>query len=269
MPKIIKKKPAKKKSFRQEDEVKSAARQALEKAKERQQQLVIGAGAVLAIIVIYIAVSVYSSSASQKASTIENEAHQYYYGEIADDSLTESSRWKAALDLYLKSLDAKATPSALFYAGNCSYNMGDYDAAIEHYTRFTREFSSDTSILPLVYQRLASAYFKSDKNDLALSTTAKLGEVAGGTFKDSALILEARYFERMGEKEKAETRFKELVDRYAGSPWSVEASSKIAVEEEQKEAPADSPAQDGPGESAPPADNSDAPGEAADEPQAK
>jgi tetratricopeptide (TPR) repeat protein len=244
MPKAIKKKPVKKRTV-QDEEVKSAALQALEKMKERQRQLIIGVSVVVAIIILYVVFSLYSSSMANKAYSLEQDAYKYYYGENIDESMTDEDRWKKALELYKKSVDSKATPTALFYIANSYYNLNDYDNAIKEYNRFVSTFSSDRGILPLVYQKLASTYFLTNQNDKALETLGKLAGFDGGTFKDTAMILEARYYESTGEKEKAMERYRAIVSDFPVSPWSAEASSKISAEEAKNaEASPDEPAAD-------------------------
>lgn len=242
MPKVIKKKPVRKKTAQDED-VKSAALQAFEKIKERQKQVVIALSVLVALVIIYAGYAFYSSSMSSKAYELEKEAYTYYYGEKPNDSMPEEERWKKALELYKKSIDAKPTPTALYYAANCYYNLKDYDNAIKEYTRFTDKFSSDKGILPLVYQKLSSAYFKTGQKDGALDVLGKLARVNKGIFRDTALILEARYYESAGEKEKALERYRGIVSDFPDSPWSAEAASMIAAEEAKKGEAAAKPAE--------------------------
>ena len=251
MPKTIKKRPARKKPA-QEDEVKSAALQALDKIKERQRQVITGLSAAAVIVVLYVAFALYSSSLQSKAYSIEREAYQQYYGETSVESESAEEKWKTALDLYTKSLDVKETPSALFYAGNCYYNLKDYDNAIKQYTRFIDTFSSDKGILPLVYQKLASAYFQTNQNDKALAALAGLAEVDSGIFRDTALVLEARHYESTEEKDKALEKYRKIIADFPASPWSTEANSKVSAEEKKQEASAKKETEEGKNTSAEP-----------------
>jgi tetratricopeptide (TPR) repeat protein len=244
MPKIIKKRPARKKPV-QEDEVKSAALQALDKIKERQRQVITGLSAVAVMVVLYVAFALYSSSLQSRAYSLEREAYQQYYGETSVESTSAEEKWKTALNLYNKSLDVKETPSALFYAGNCYYNLKDYDNAIKQYTRFIDTFSSDKGILPLVYQKLASAYFQTNQNDKGLAALAGLKEVDSGIFRDTALVLEARQYERTEEKEKALETYRKIIADFPASPWGTEANSKVSAEEKKQEASAENETDEG------------------------
>lgn len=233
MPKVIKKKPVKKKTVQEED-VKSAALHAVEKIRTRQKQVIIAASALAVIVIMYAGYAVYSSSMSSKAYAFEKEAYAYYYAEKPNESMPEADRWKKALELYKKSIDAKPTPTSLYYAGNCYYNLKDYDNAIKEYTRFADKFSGDKGVLPLVYQKLSSAYFKTGQKDKALDVLGKLAKVNNGIFKDTAMILEARYYDSAGEKEKAQERYRSIVSDFPSSPWSAEATSMVAAEKAKK-----------------------------------
>ena len=235
MPKVIKKKAVKKK-VDQEEGVKSVALQTVEALKKKQQQVIIGVSVIVAVFVLFFIFSIYSSSQYKKAYSIETEASQYYYGEIEDASLSQEDRWKKAIELYQQSVDTKATPTAQFYLGNAYFNLGDYENAIKQYNIFTDKFGGDKAILPLVYQKLASAYFRTEQNDNAINVIKKLGKVNSGVFKDTALVLEARHLESTGNAEKALEIYKELIVEFPASPWTAEANSKISAADAEKTA---------------------------------
>lgn len=233
MPKVIKKRPGKKKSL-QENEVKSAALQALDVLKERQRHIMIAVSVVAAVIILYIIFALYSSSMNKKAYALEKEAGMYYYGTEVDKNMTREDRWKKALELYQKAIDVKATPTAVFYLGNCYFNLGDYGNAIKQYHVFIDKFSGNKGILPLVYQKLTSAYFKGNQNEEALETLSRLSALENGVFRDTALIFEARHYEHAGEKDKALEKYRELMTEFPLSPWSIEAAAKVDEEEAKK-----------------------------------
>jgi len=227
MPKVIKKKPPKKKAVK-EDEVKSAAFQALDVIKERQKAVIIGVALIAAIVILFIILSFYSTSRYKKASTLQIDANNFYYGNTDADT-PEEQRLKKAVDLYKQSLNIKATPLALFYLGNSYVRLGDHDSAKKEYNRFINDFSGDELILPLVYQKLASVHFKTNENDKALDAIKKLSTLQGGIFRDTSLMLEARYYDSIGDTDKALAIQKEIVDTFPSSPWTAEAASKIAT----------------------------------------
>jgi len=235
MPKTIKKRMPKVKPL-QEGEIKSGALHALDEIRKKQSQLITAVSAAAVLIVIYIIFAVYSSSKTEEAYAIETEAYNYYYATDKDASMTEEARMKKAVELYKKSIDIKASPTALFYLGNAFFKLGNYDSAIKEYTAFTTKYRSH-AMMPVVYQKLVSAYFNAGKNEQALETIKKLTLTEGGIFKDTALVLEARHLDRSGQTEKALEKYRELVTEFPASPWIGEAGSKVSTAEAKKAAP--------------------------------
>ncbi len=235
MPKIIKKRPAKKHPI-QGNEVKSAALQALDKLRQRQRLALIVVAIIAAVIISYIVFALYSSSLSEKAYSLEMQAYNVYYS-AEPESMPDAERWKKALELYKESVEIKATPTALFALGNCYYNLQDYDNAIKEYNRFVSEFRGAKEILPLVYEKLAAAYFRTGQDDPALAALKKLAVVYNGIFRDTALILEARYYDSVGKKEMALEKYREIITEFPNSPWGPEAGPKVAAAEPEKTGP--------------------------------
>jgi len=234
MPKVIKKKTVKKRPV-EESEVKSAALLALEKIRERQKHLIIGASVIAAVVVLFLGTSLYSTSQYKKAHALEREAANFYYGENINTALSQKERLDKALALFISSTDVKLTPTNLFYLGNTYFKLKDYENAISAYNRFISKFSSEEAILPLVYQKLASSYFKTGKNDEALDALGELAGIDNGIFKDTALMYEARYLESAGKKEASLEKYREIFTQFPSSPWAAEANAKVSSEESSQE----------------------------------
>lgn len=232
MPKTIKKRVTKK-AVPKEVEIKGAATEFLDLLREKRRQLILILSVAGAIIVLFAAFMLYRSSLSEEARSLEMEAYNYYYGINLKDSVTAEERWKKAFELYKKSIRIKATPTAQFYLGNCYYNLGEYPNAIKEYNTFLDRFHDQEELLPLVYQKLASAYSKANEVDKAISTLGTLAQLRGGIFRDTALILEARYYETMGEQEKALKKYEEIASKFPASPWNAEARARITALEKK------------------------------------
>ncbi|MBI4698031.1 MAG: tetratricopeptide repeat protein [Nitrospirae bacterium] len=226
MPKVIKKKIVKKVKL-QEEEVKSAAMRSLDLIKERKKTAVyVLAGFVIAVVLI-AGLMFYFSSAESKARTLAKEANDYYYNINLKTPMPETERWKKSLDLFQRSIASKATPSAQYYLGNCYANLGDHDNAVKAYLTFLDKYKSAREIMPLVYQKLAVSYIRLGKGDDAIKTLNKLAEFENGIFKDTAMVLTARYYDTTGKQEEALKKYKEIVKDYPSSPWSIEANARI------------------------------------------
>jgi len=228
MPKPIKKRI--KKSPIKEEELKGRFTRVLELIKERKRQFLTGlASGILAVIILLFAL-LYNSSLKRKAYALEVKAYNYYYGIDLEEEISEKQRWQKALELYKKSVDTKIAPTALFYLGNCYYNLGKYKEAISEYERFIKRFRDKEELLPLVYQKLASAYMNAGNEAMAIKTLDRLSALGNGIFRDTALILEARYYEQTGQKEMAMEKYRKLVESFPDSPWFNEANTKVEIE---------------------------------------
>jgi tetratricopeptide (TPR) repeat protein len=233
MPKPIKKK-ARKKTRLDEEEVKSRALETISRLKEKRRILIYALSAVGIIVILTGAMMLYSSSVKKKAYVYEQNAYNYYHKINLKDPLSDEQRWKKSLELFQKSADIKVTPTVQFYIGNCFFHLGDYSNAVEAYQDFIDKFRHEQEILPLVYQKLVSAYLKIEKKDEAFNTMKALEQVRDGMFKDTALILQARFYESEGKQDEAQKIYSKLAMNYPLSPWSIEAKGKIEVQESKQ-----------------------------------
>jgi tetratricopeptide (TPR) repeat protein len=241
MPKIIKRRPSKKKHVEKSEEVKTAALHAFDAIKAKQMQVTILISVIAVIAIIVIVFKLYTSSQNNKAHELEIKANSIYYTVNPNNPLSEADKWKKALELYKQAVDVKATPAALFSLGNCYYNLGDYENAIKQYNIFAGKFSNDDIILPLVYQKLVSAYFKTGKNDIAIETLGRLAKIRSGAFRDTALSMEAKHYEEIGDNVKAQEKYRVLSSEFPNSPWSAEATAKVSGSTRKETAVTDQP----------------------------
>jgi tetratricopeptide (TPR) repeat protein len=243
MPKAIKKRVTKKSSLDDAD-VKTRASELWDNINrlisEKKRESIIAVSIAGVILLIILISTMYSSSASSKAYNLEVDAYNVYFAEQSPDQagLPPELRLRQALELFQKSVDTKASPSALFYLGNVHFKLGDYGNAINEYNRFISKFSGEDAMLPLVYQKLASAYSMTGDNDKVVESLKKLGSIDGGIFRDSALVFEARHYAALGNDDMALNRYQELVSEFPYSMWSPEAGAKIAAANPTEEVPA-------------------------------
>jgi tetratricopeptide (TPR) repeat protein len=238
MPKIIKKKVVQKRTV-QDEEVAGFALDALDAAKGRQKQLIIAGLVIAGVLALYMTFSMYSSSIEADAVAIEMKANDYYYGVVVEGSITDEERLKKALEIYKESVDIKVTRTALYNLGNTYYKMGDYAGAIEQYDLFVDKFSGNVEMLALVYQKIAASYVRSGQKDKAYEALGELAKIGSGIFKDTALMLEARYLESAGDTGKSLEKYVELVAEFPGSVWSGEAASKLPAPKVETEVKAE------------------------------
>ncbi len=234
MPKAIKKKVTKRTALK-ETEVKSAVFRLVDSLKEKKNFLIYILLAVCIVAVLTVVLALNLSSQHNDAYALELEAHNSYYAANSGAMQDREKRWKESLELFLKAASIKPTASTRFYIGNCYFNLGDYDNAIASYNQFIDEYGNDEVILPLVYQKLASAYIKKGKKDEAIKTFDSLAGFKQGVFKDTALVLEARYHESAGRLEASTEKYKELVEEFPLSAFASEALAKTKVKENKQD----------------------------------
>jgi tetratricopeptide (TPR) repeat protein len=233
MPKIIKKRIAKKTGLK-EEQVKSAVdhfKDAMKKRKRISGSILAALGVAVISAVLFFG---YSFSVNKKAYSVEKEAFDYYYNIGLKPPVADEERYKKSLELFKKRIEIKPAPVAQFYVGNCYFNLGDYDSAIKSFKEFIDTHRDNEEVLPLVYQKLVSAYFKKGKNDEAIKTLETLAQFKNGFFKDNVLILTARYYESAGNTDEAMKKYKELIKDFPDSIWVREAQGKIGPEEPSK-----------------------------------
>lgn len=230
MPKIIKKKVVDKKGV-QDEEVKSYALETLDKIKKRQKQVITVGVVLAALLALYMTFTMYSATRKADAMAIQMKANAYYYGDIAETEMPDEERLKRALELYRESVEKAVTLTARYNLGNTYYKLGDYENAVRQYETFIDEFGGNDEMTPLVYQKLAASYFRMGNKDKAFEALGKLAKINKGMFRDTALVLEARYLESMGDTEKSLQKYLELASGYPGSVWREEAASKFPLPE--------------------------------------
>jgi len=233
MPKIIKKRITKKTGLK-EEQAKSAVDHFKDVIKERKKistyiLAVVGAAVISAGLFFG-----YSFSVNKRAYSVEKEAFDYYYNIDLKPPVTDEERYKKSLELFKKRIEIKPAPVAQFYIGNCYFNLGDYDSAIKSFSEFIDTHRDNEEVLPLVYQKLASAYFKKGKNDETIKTLETLGQFKNGVFKDNALFLLARHYESSGKAEEAIGKYKELIKDFPDSIWVTEVQRMMGQEQTSK-----------------------------------
>jgi len=229
MPKAIKKRVTKRTGLK-EEKVKSKAIETFTLLKEKKKFLIYALSALVLAVILVIGLIFYSSSIKKKAYAYERDAYNYYYNINFKNPIPEEERWKKALELFQKAIEVKSTPSAQFYIGNCYFNLGDYGNAIKAYNKFIDKYKSNEEILPLVYQKLALVYIENGRDNEAIKTLNTLAQFKNGIFKDTALRLEAWYYETKEKHEEAVKKYQELIRDFPLSPWSAEAKARIEIE---------------------------------------
>ena len=163
-----------------------------------------------------------------KAVKLEYDASRYYFGSGPEK---KGQDLKKAIDIYQKiSADYKrssSAPIALYYMGNAHLDLKEYDAAINAYKGFTERYPDKKDLVSLVYQRLGYAYLAKGDDKDAVESFNKAAGLELAKNRDQSLYESGRILEKMGQKDDALKKYKEIVTSFPSSPYSSEAQVKI------------------------------------------
>jgi tetratricopeptide (TPR) repeat protein len=118
------------------------------------------------------------------------------------------------------------TSSAIaeFYIGNTYANMGQPDTALKEYEAFTKKHAGETFLLGTVYQRMGYAYLALGKGDEAIKAFGKAETLLGTS---TATLELARVYDRSGNSQEAQKKYKAISDDLPSSAWASEARAKL------------------------------------------
>jgi len=230
MPRAIKKRAKKKGS----DEIDVQEKLAdIKDTFARKQKTVImyGLGA-LAVIVVVAGFFIYRSTMKEQARQLEYEAYKVFYNEYSSGQTPPKERFQKALDLFKRAYAKHNSPRALLYIANSYYALGDYDNALSQLVEFTGKYSDNKDLLPLAYKEMADIQLMKGNKEEALKTLDKLYRLPGNIYKDFALVESARILESEGKHEDAVAKYREITEKFKGSPFYDEAKAKLGEKKE-------------------------------------
>ena len=207
--------------------------------QEQRRALLVGVGVVLVAGAVVAGVIWYDYQSTLKARELDQEATLHYLNRPADDPKKSQEQLAQAINLYQQVIDqyprSPVAPVALFHLGNAQVLANQVDAGIETYKRFMLLYSSNTSLLGLVQQRLAYAYLAKGDRDQAVKAFTGILEIPGALNKDHVLFELAKIEESQSRPEGAIAHYQDLMKNYPNSPFTSEAAVRVKVLELKKE----------------------------------
>ena len=236
MPKAIKKKEKKKADVAPEIEVKDRLASLKTSFEERKKNVLIYGLIGLALVVIFAGVQFYQYSSKKKAQELAYDAYKVYYNEYQEKTKPKEEQFSTALDLLQKAYSEKKSPALLLYMANANYELKKYDEALKILNDFVSQHGDQKDLLPLAYRKIAAIHLEQKRDDDALKALDAIIASDTPVFKDYALLEAGKILDKKGEKEKAKEKFKEIVDKYADSPFVEEAKNRAGTEEKKADA---------------------------------
>lgn len=230
MPRPIKKK-TRKKDIGSEVEIQDVLADLKDKLKKKQKMVLayslIGLSAVLVFAVIFF----YQYTADQKSRQLENSAYNAYYNLYQKKSMSRQEQYQQALDLFQQAYSKQKSPRVLLYIASSYFELEKYDDALKTLNDFTKKHANAKELLPIAYQKIAAIQIIKGDKEAALKTLDSLYK-SGTIYQDYALIEAGRILEKEGKKAEATAKFKELAEKFPGSPFAEEAKAKIGEKKE-------------------------------------
>lgn len=230
MPRPIKKK-TRKKDIGSEVEIQDVLTDLKDKLKKKQKMVLayslIGLSAVLVFAVIFF----YQYTADQKSRQLENSAYNAYYNLYQKKSMSRQEQYQQALDLFQQAYSKQKSPRVLLYIASSYFELEKYDDALKTLNDFTKKHANAKELLPIAYQKIAAIQIIKGDKEAALKTLDTLYK-SGGIYQDYALIEAGRILENDGKKTEATAKFKELAEKFPGSPFAEEARAKLGEKKE-------------------------------------
>jgi tetratricopeptide (TPR) repeat protein len=221
MPKIKKKGSVAKQQTQQE--IMTIAHQVTSFMRTYKKQFTAALAVVLAVIVLGAGYTLLRSMQEQKAAPLVAAAHEYY-----DPSQGTPADYQKALDLFRavhkKYPNTMSGAIAQYYVGNCLVNLGQRDEAIKEYTSFIQSYASDAFLLGMVYQRLGYVYSGLNRLSDAIKAFEQSEKLNGPGVSTVEL---AHLYEASGNVLESQNKYKLVLDKLAGTAWSMEAMGKV------------------------------------------
>lgn len=226
MPKAIKKR-GKKKDAGAEADVEEKLASLKDTFEEKQKAILMYGGAALLIVIAIAGFLIYRATVNAQALKLEREGYQTFYNEYSQQQLSPTDRYQKALDLFQQAYKKKASPRVLLYIADSYYELGRYDNAIATLNDFTGKYAANRDLIPLAYKEMADIQLRKGNKEEALKALDKLYAAPGSIYKDYALIEEARILESEGKQAEAVAKYRELTEKFKGSPFYQEAKAKL------------------------------------------
>jgi tetratricopeptide (TPR) repeat protein len=147
--------------------------------------------------------------------------------------LSDSDAYNQALakfkDTYNQYPDKKAGIKALFYAGSCNFNLGNYKEAISYYHDFLDKIGNEENLLkPFTYEGLGYAYEEEGDYQKAIEWFEKQKNEKSAALNMMSLLNLARCYQAVGENEKSCQAYREFGNAHPSSSFVEIANIKLA-----------------------------------------
>ncbi len=216
-----------------QDEFQAKGFELVDWAQHHRNFILAGIGAILAVGVILTIVTFARANEDGAASVLYAEAMETWQGEVgpelpglSDETKlrfeTATEKAEKAREQFLKVIsthpDTGAAELAHLYAGHASIDLGDWDAAVKHYSAYIDGRAQDDALLFAALSGRATALESKGDTDAAIADHKRLLELPVSPAKDAAMLALARLSLAKGDKAQATEYLDQLEERFPESP---------------------------------------------------
>ena len=211
-----KRRVTRKELLKEPDEFMTFTGKLIQFARDYQQQLIYGLGAIVLIVIVISGVRLYIGYNESNASErLEQAMTQHADTRTEGTDLKEVKQsFQEVADKYSRYEGGKL--ARIIYANIC-YDTGDFDAAISSYDKALDDFADDPSISLLIQSSLAYAYEAKKEFQSAAAYFEKVASSPNTFLKDEALFNLGRIYAKMGNTEKSKKAYEDILSDHSDS----------------------------------------------------
>jgi len=210
-----------------------------------ENRAMVWGGILLAMVVIVaiVTLSWLNQQKQEQAWELEGQAQTVYLDRPLDDVKKGQENIQKASTMFKEILDQfPGTDSAevsAFLLGNSLMEEQNYQAAIDVYTSFIKQYAQDHIFVGLVQQRLGLAYLLNGNREAAMEAFEAVLANPHALNKDQVVFELAKLAEADENVAEAVIQYKKVVREFPLSPFASEAALRLKVlaPEEAKDSP--------------------------------
>jgi tetratricopeptide (TPR) repeat protein len=224
------KKVSRKQLLKKPDEFITFTGKTIQQIVTYQKQIFIAVGIVLAVVVIFSLMKFFTNRAENKAFTLLSQANSQY------QSLLENMGPAMALREVEKNFDQilneystyQSAHLARFYYANYSYKAGEYDKAVELYTKAREYFKDEPIYLNLILSGLGHSYEAKKDHEKSAEYFQMILSSDIPLLKDEALFNLGKSYDVLGREAEKNDAYKTLISDYPDSIYTPLVKDQMA-----------------------------------------
>jgi tetratricopeptide (TPR) repeat protein len=218
---MAQKKITRKQLLKEPDEFISYSGKIIEWATGHRNHILIIIGVVVTGLIVFSAVRYFNEKTENTAFTLLNDALANYESDLQNQS-SEIAYQKAEKNfnhIFDKYSGKSANKIARLEFAKISLSSGKYDQAIELYTQSIKDFKNPSAYRNFALSGIAHAYLEKKDAPAALKYFEMVAQSGMDVLQEEALFHLGLLNRQMGNVEKSEEAFRQLLEKYPGSVY--------------------------------------------------